>query len=423
MGNSQVGTSPASISRFGFYFCLIGLLAIFFSIILRTEPTIMQNDILRIFHTPISTLSDLIIRYQYSLIATLLFAGVIVDFFGPRTILALALGAAIAGNYVFSQATTIPMMIDSRMLIGYAHPFILISALKLGTQWLPRRYFAFFCGLLFATLLMTPVIMKNTLISIVNNIGMHSTLGMINCFGIVLLWILLIHYRHESPINTPNKFSLKQILTPLFSGKIWLICIISLLGWIGNTFLLNYGALYLIGVRHFTHPIAIDTVNMAFACFAFGAIIMSLIAGFIDKKHLLITVGYLIAATALTIALYAPGLSFSTPGLLIFVASFFAGTAVISYEKAYDFCSEANAGSVFALIAFITTLGNSLFSLVFGNALQPTLTHLATTGAQTWQYLLGIIPLALAIGGISALMLHKKTTTHPRGYWQFYYAG
>ncbi len=413
MANTDLVTNPTSISRPGLFICLLGLLAIFFSIILRNEPVLMQSDILRLFHIPASTLSDLAIRYQYSLIATLLFAGLIVDLFGPRTILTLALVAAIAGNSVFGKAAGIPAMIDGRILIGYAHPFILISVLKLGTQWLPKRHFAFFCGLLFAILLMTPVITKNVLTAMVNDIGMRAAANLINCLGVLLIGNVLATYYLQSPFITSTQFNLKQALPLITNGKIWLICMISLLGWIGNTFLLNYGATYLIGVHHFTRDIASDTVSMAFACFALGAITMGMFADLLGKKQLLITLGYLLAASALATVLYMPGLTYTTLALFFFATSFFTGTAVISYAKAYDFCSDTTAGSVFALIAFITTLGNVLFTLILGNLLQPTLPYLATTGAKTWQQLLGIIPAALAIGGISAIMLHKKTPKLP----------
>jgi hypothetical protein len=93
---------------------------------------------------------------------------------------------------------------------------------------------------------------------------------------------------------------------------------------------------------------------------------------------------------------------------LIFATGFFAGTAVICYAKAYDFCTTLNAGSAFALVAFITTLGNTLFTLFVGNLLQTELPHLQTSNSTTWQILLTLIPSALAIGAILALRLRKN---------------
>jgi hypothetical protein len=54
----------------------------------------------------------------------------------------------------------------------------------------------------------------------------------------------------------------------------------------------------------------------------------------------------------------------------------------------------------------MTTLGNVFFTLELGNLLQ----HSTINDAHTWQRLFLIIPIALTIGGLAAIFLHKKTT-------------
>jgi predicted MFS family arabinose efflux permease len=410
MTNTLANTDHHSIQKLGLFICLVALIAVSFSIGLRIEPSFLQNDLQRAFHLSPNVLSELVVRYQYSLIATLLFAGVIVDYFGPGRVLTIAIIVAIAGNYLFGNASSVPSMIHGRMLIGYAHPFILISALKLGTIWLPRKRFSFFVGILFAVLLMTPSVLKNDLAQLANLVGMSTFTNLFDIIGILLILILFLTRQQQSQFGTSDIIKPRDALAILTNTKIWVICIISCLGWIANTFLLNYGMIFLISNLAIPHAIAAETINIVFECFALGAVLMGMLAESLHKKRLLIAIGYLIAAITFCILLYVPHISLFVASGLIFATGFFAGTAVICYSKAYDFCIPANAGCAFALIAFITTLGNTLFTLCVGNLLQAEQLNQHIASSTTWQVLLALIPSALAIGAILALRLRKNET-------------
>jgi predicted MFS family arabinose efflux permease len=351
----------------------------------------------------------LIIRYQYSLIATLLFAGLIVDYFGTRTILVLAIIAALIGNYLFGKATAIPAMIHGRMLIGYAHPFILISALKLGTQWLPNKRFSFFAGLLFATLLMTPVILKAPLSSLATQLDMPHFTNLINIIGILLVCVLLLTRKQHDRLYIEEDIGARAILAIFTNPTIWCICVISCLGWIANTFLLDYGMIFLIKNLNFNHLTASETISTTFMCFALGAAFTGLLAESLPKKRFLIAIGYTIAAITFSIVLYMPHLNAIAASSLIFATGFFTGATVICYAKAHEFSRPINAGCAFALIAFITTLGNTLFTLLIGNILEKEMPKISTAHSVTWQILLALIPCALVIGAILAIRLRNPT--------------
>jgi predicted MFS family arabinose efflux permease len=405
MTNRSPSNDTNSVQGIGLVLCLTALLAISFSIILRIEPAILQNDLQNIFHLSPDKFSELVIRYQYSLIATLLFAGLIVDYFGTRTILVLAIIVAMIGNYLFGEATAIPAMVHGRILIGYAHPFILISALKLGTQWLPGKRFSFFAGLLFATLLMTPVILKSPLSSLASHLDMSNFANLINIVGILIVSILLLTRKQQGQFYVEENIGLPDIVAILTSTKIWSICVISCLGWIANTFLLDYGMIFLIKNLHFSHQAASETISITFMCFALGAVITGLLAESLPKKRFLIAIGYTTAAITFSIVLYMPHLNAMLVSGLIFATGFFTGSTVICYAKAHEFSRPTNAGCAFALIAFMTTVGNTLFTLLIGNILETKMSTLATSHMLTWQILLTLIPFALAIGAILAIRL------------------
>jgi predicted MFS family arabinose efflux permease len=385
----------------GILICLVGLIAIAFSIILRIEPGALYANLLSQLHTSPEALSALNTHYQYSLIAALVIAGIVVDIAGPRLTLTLAMIVAIFGNYLFSDADSLTNISYSRILIGYAHPFILISVLTLGTLWLPRRHFAFFVGLVFATILMLPAYAAPYL-SHVSSLGdLHTITWQINAVGTAIILFILFTLRAKS-IHVLDKGYLKQIFSPLTQHQIWLIAFVSLLGWIPNTFLLNYGSSYLTTAFHILPKIANDTVKISFSCFALGAICTGLFAGLLEKNHFLITAGYVLASVTFAIVLFAPGLNATVIASLLFATGIFASVAVICYAYAYDYCRPGRTGITFGLVASITTIGNTLMARFIGSLFDHYVHQTIP-----WHWIVIVVPLSLLIGAIIATSLRK----------------
>jgi predicted MFS family arabinose efflux permease len=385
----------------GLLICLVGLLAIAFSITLRIEPGALYANLLSQLHTSPQALSDLNTHYQYSLIAALVVAGIVVDVVGPRLTLTLAMIVAIFGNYLFSNADSITNISYSRILIGYAHPFILISVLTLGTLWLPRRHFAFFVGLVFTTILLLPAYVAPTLAHTTTLEELHTITLVINSVGTAIIIFILFSLRARTT-HAFEKGYLKQIFSPLTQHQIWLIAFVSLLGWIPNTFLLNYGATYLINVFHIWPKIANETVRISFSCFALGAVTTGLFAGILEKNRFIITLGYVLATLTFGTVLFAPNLSTSTVSSLLFATGIFASVAVICYAYAYDYCRPGRTGITFGLVASITTIGNTLMARFIGSLLDHYVHQTIP-----WHWIVALVPLSLLIGAIIATSLRK----------------
>jgi hypothetical protein len=387
--------------------CFLGLLALMFSVILRIEPQLMHSDVLVLLHASAEDIYDVNITYQYYLIGALLIAGLLVDIMGPRIVLVLALGTAMTANYFFSIPSAAIPALWGKIIISHTHPFILISALTLGAYWLQRRHFAFYAGLIFATLLSLPSITKFFPVNIVSIENLHTAMLASNIFGGLI--IAAMAFSIMFPVNElhgENFFD--DMYSTLRYSKVWGICVVSLLGWIFNTFLLNYGATYLVSVKHLVSENANVTVNIAFSCFAVGAITLGIIADFFNEKCIFITIGYLLAAFCFSLILFGPALSNQDIAILLYLTGFFCGAATITYAKVLDLASTSSAGIAFGLMAAITTLGNSFAGKGLALLLEHYVKDPATASAVTWQIILGIIPCALLFGAILAWNLRFK---------------
>ncbi len=192
---------------------------------------------------------------------------------------------------------------------------------------------------------------------------------------------------------------------PLKQHQIWLIAFVSLLGWVPNTFLLNYGTTYLQANFHMWLKIANETVKIAFSCFALGAVTTGLFAGLMEKHRFVVTTGYLLAALIFSTVIFTSDLTISVISTLLFLAGILASVAVICYAYAYDYCTPGRTGITFGLVACITTIGNTLMAKLIGELLEKYANHPAAT--IPWHWIVALVPLSLVIGAIIATSLRK----------------
>jgi predicted MFS family arabinose efflux permease len=403
MDNAPKLTSLTQRSS-SFFICLVGLLCICYSIMLRSEISYIGQEILKQFAITPNQLADLLVKYQLALLFTLLVAGLIIDFTGTRIILFFALCTAIFGNYLFGHAHSLNELINGRIIIGFSHPFILIGVLKLSRQYLSRNTFALFVGFLFACLLLTPQVSKNLMYIIKNYYGWELIDDILNGAGLILILLFLATSRSNITRVLPMS---KIIWAKFYNKNIWMLGLISCFGWVLNTFLLNWGALYFFKGLNIMPNVAVATVQQSFLYFALGGVLIGGLAYFIENTRILITIFYLLAAMSFSFILFLPHPTISILGSLLFITSFCASAAILTYVKAYDFSDSSNAGLVFSLIAFITTGGNTLFAWILTKVYTPLLQSPRAIDTHAWQHMLIAIPIALAIGGLLALALSK----------------
>ena len=66
-------------------------------------------------------------------------AGIMADRFGPRRMLGMALLSMAAGQVLFAVATSMPLAVAGRALVGLGDAFTFISVIRLASSWFPRQ--------------------------------------------------------------------------------------------------------------------------------------------------------------------------------------------------------------------------------------------------------------------------------------------
>jgi MFS family permease len=389
----------------GIFLCCMGLLAIAFSITLRLIPNILPTKILIALHITLPLLNHLYSTYLYSLTACLLLSGLMVDIVGPRKILVISLFAAVVANFLFANSDSMNTVLYARVIIGYSHIFILTSVLTLGTHWLPRRHFSLFVGLLFSVLLMTPVFVTPALKTIDTTPGLIIAVFIIDLVG--MLVIAFISFSDRIIDHTHHKHTLIGLFRPLHHYRLWLISIVSTIGWMVNTFCLQIVGFYLIRHYHYGLMEAINVTSEAFIFFGLGAVVMGITSDYLQKKHFLIAVGYLAAAFCFSLLFFIPNLSRATVPWLLFLGAFFTSSTIICYTKANNYCTIGNSGITLGLVLSITTIGSAKFATTMRHLVEKYANDATPASAHNWTLIVMVIPAILVIGAIISAVFLK----------------
>lgn len=121
-----------------------GLAAGFYLVALfhRMSLGVASLDATERFHLAPGTIATLSALQLGLYLAMTIPAGVATDRIGPRNALALGLIAMAIGETVFGLATSAPLALGGRALVGAGDAFIFLSVLRIAQNWFPARRYA-----------------------------------------------------------------------------------------------------------------------------------------------------------------------------------------------------------------------------------------------------------------------------------------
>lgn len=388
---------------------LFGLILLFYSIVLRIEPSI-GHPILQSLKISPDAIVPALANYQFPMILAFIAAGFLIDILGPRFWLFIGLILTIVGNYFFSDAASMQDILVSRILIGFSHPIIFLSILKLGADWIPKNHFGLFVGFFFSVLLLTPQFIQPLFIFANKTYGWDMVVNGITFLGVFLLLTLIATCFLKSSAPGFKSMNLSGLLK---NSKVWLLCIISTLAWIANTFMLNWGAVILNHGLHFPPSLALSSVQEMFLFFSLGGIFFGLFSDVTRCPRLFLFSGLILAGAAFATLMVRPDLSLMTLGNLVLFIGFVSGSAITCYLLAFDFFGAATSASAFGLIAFATTMGNTWFAQLTSGVMIPIVKGPLNMDFNAYMYVLAAIPSALFLGALLTLTLGRTRQILP----------
>src|SRR6185436_1473503 len=192
-------TIPASLFLVGFFH--------------RAAPGVMARDLMQSFDVTSAGIGSLAATYFYSYAALMIPAGLLLDAFGVRIV--MAVGGAIMGGgaLLMSVAGGSTPLFAGRFLVGLGAAATFIGTLKIAAAWFPPTRFGFLAALSATVGMLGALLSTLPLAAMVATIGWRRALGGVGMVTLALAVLCVVVVRDRpSGVAPPSATTLRMVL-------------------------------------------------------------------------------------------------------------------------------------------------------------------------------------------------------------------
>ena len=403
----------------------LSALAFGYAFFQRVAPSVMVPDLMAEFAVSGAVLGQLSALYFYPYAAMQLPVGALLDRYGARIMLSLALLVAAAGSALFALASDISLAYAGRFLIGAGSAVGFIGSMALAANWFPPHLFAFLTGGSMFFAMMCGMAGQAPLALAVEAAGWRTTMlwAAAFAFGLSVLTALIVR-------NSPDPRSAAQEndirWSEIWAGlrrsvrrrEVWRLAIVAMAM---SGPMLTLGVLW--GVPFLTSAYGLDRPTAAFYTslslfgWALGAPFLGWLSDRIRLRKLPVVTCTFVNVLSLAAIALIPGLPLPVIAALFFLSGFTGGTMVITFAIAREVSPKPLHGTVSGVVNGMTVAAGAVLQPVVGWLLDLRWDGTMDGGARVYQaadYRFALIALVVwaAIGFALSLGL-RETRCRP----------
>ncbi|MBN1683845.1 MAG: MFS transporter [Gammaproteobacteria bacterium] len=335
------------------------------SYLLQVSPSVMKHELMLEFSIGAATFGNLAAFFFYSYGFMQLPVGMLLDRFGIRKSLTIAILICIGGCLLFAIADSVILANIGRLLMGIGCAFAPIACLTIINHWFPKNRFALLAGLMLTIGMLGAVAGEAPLSMIIKEMGWRHSIWSLAIICVILastVWLIVKDKPyHKTEKKYPVFGGLKSVL---FNKQTWLISFyagfmfVAVLGFGGL-----WGTSYLMKAYPMSQATSASIISLIFIGFAMGSPFFGWLSDYVHRRKLPMYIGTLGALITILMVIYLPHLPYLSLRLLMLAIGFFSS----GFTTALATVKEVNKPEVSA-----TSLGiMNLFNTFLGAAPQP----------------------------------------------------
>ena len=348
-------------------FSLLYVLAYFY----RVSLAVMAKDLAAEAHLSATQLGTLSGAFFYAFALTQLPLGPLLDRFGgKRTALAFGL-VTLAGLFTFSTATSYPLLLAGRILLGIGSASVLMSALRCFTHWFTLQEFGRVSGFIIAIGNLGNIAGTAPLAWAIGVCGWRFTFAVIALAQVICL-LLLIFMGREAPegieFRSQGKSPVAGLAQVITTADYWLLAVIAFF-WYANYMAIQglWGGPYLmdaVGLSREAAGLYLLAISLGFLV---GCLFVGRLAERIGSQRRTMLLGQ--SAMLLGMGLFlGPAMAIAKPLLLalLFLLGLSVAAGVAIYPLIRQRFPHEIAGTALTAVNFFILLGAAVMQQVMG---------------------------------------------------------
>lgn len=402
---------------------LAGLFYVY-EFMLRVMPSAMKADLVLKFGIQATGFGLIGSLFYWGYTSMQIPAGLLIDRFSVRKLLALTTALCGFGAVIFGLAPYFFVAGAGRLLIGLTSAFAYIGALVIAARWFQAKYFAMIIGIIQFMGSMGAVIGVYPIAMILKHHSWQITqvgAGVMGFFLALLLWLVL-RDRPEQPANPcksqliTEKLTEKQRLSIVLSApQTWWVGVYAFCSWAPMTiFPAWWGIVFLSSYFQVNEVQAGQLITFIWLGNALASPFVGWWSNRINSRRIPLITAAILAMISSSILLYWPNLSWYTMSVILFLFGMASSAQAITFGLVQDNMPPSVSGTAVGFNNMAIMLGGAIFTPLVGFFLDSISGAHSQTAAPLYtlahyQMALSIIPLCGLLGLIASVFWIKET--------------
>jgi len=338
------------------------------------------------------------------------FSGSLLDRFGSRPLLAIAVAMVAVGAFLYAGTTSFATLALAQTVLALGASFGFVGAGYIGGKWFPAARYGLMFGLVQAAASLGSAVGQPAILVLLDSLTWQQLLLAFGAFGVLLAFLFVAVVRDPVlPDAAPTAARgnvLGEILRDLGRCFATANVVLSAL-FAGAAFgtMLAVGTLWgprIMEARGASTDFATLLTALAWLGLAVGAPLVNVVSDRWHSRKVPAVVWLLLQAAAISLVIYLPTEGNGVAAVLMFAVGLFSGVQMLGFTVAGESIAASLIGSASAVVnGFCFLIGGLLTSIP--SSLMPAEPALADYQAALW-----LMPAVLLGGVVAASALRRR---------------
>lgn len=346
------------------------------------------------------------------------FSGALLDRFGSRPLLAIAVGFVTAGAFLYSGTTDFLVLVLAQVVLALGASFGFVGAGYIGGRWFVAARYGLMFGLVQAFASLGSAVGQPAILALLQVLSWQQLLVAFGCVGILLVVLFLVFVRDPAPVLVPvsapevgvatarGRGVLAQIFVELgrcFANRQVVLAAVLSAASFGT--MLAVGTLWgprIMEARGMTTAFATVLTAVAWLGLAVGAPLANIVSNRWGSRKWPAAISLAVQGVAIALVVYLPTEAPGAAVALMFAVGLFSGAQMLGFTVAGESVPSSLIGSASAIVNGCCFIVSGLLTSI-PSALLPD-----TPGIADYRGVLWLMPAVLAVGVVAALLLRDR---------------
>ncbi|WP_394553562.1 MFS transporter [Agromyces sp. MMS24-JH15] len=351
--------------------------------------------------------------YTWSFALVQFFSGSLLDRFGTRPLLAIAVALVAVGAFLYAGTTDFATLAIAQVVLALGASFGFVGAGYVGGKWFPAERYGLMFGLVQAAASLGAAVGQPAIVFFLHALSWQQLLLMFGTFGaiLVVLFLIFVHDPDTHPAQAPADAPPRpNVLVEIFRnlGRCFSnvkVVLAAAIAGAGFGTMLAVGVLWgprIIQARGADADFATLMTALAWLGLAAGAPLANVISDRWRSRKWPAFFGLLLQALAITLVIYLPFEGKGVASVLMLAVGLFSGVQMLGFTISGESVEPSLIGSAAAIVNGVAFLVSGLLTSI-PSSLLPDAPDLADYQAVLW-----IMPLVVLLGAGAALLLKER---------------